>query len=101
MLTHTHQLLSKRATERYENCRYEVYPLADGHGRAGIFIFDLQMLEKNAFLHEVGVLSNNLSLYAVLGVERLLLRAVTWRHSTKRVFREPLRCVRKWNGFFG
>ena len=39
--TQTHQLLRERATERYENCCDEVYPLADGHGRAGIFIFDL------------------------------------------------------------
>ena len=37
----THQLLRERATERYKNCCDEVYPLADGHGRAGIFIFDL------------------------------------------------------------
>ena len=33
------------------------------------------------------------SRYAVLEAERLLSRAVTWRHSTKRVLSEPLGCV--------
>ena len=35
--TSTHSL---RAIERYENRSDEVYPPADGHGRAGILIFD-------------------------------------------------------------
>ena len=41
MSTHTHQLLRECATERYENCCDEGYPLADADGRGGIFIFDL------------------------------------------------------------
>ena len=36
--THTHQLLHERATERYENCCDERYPLTDSHGRAIILV---------------------------------------------------------------
>ena len=37
--THTLTPLRERTTERYENCCDKVYPLADGHGRTGIFIY--------------------------------------------------------------
>ncbi len=47
--TQTHQLLRERATERYENYCDEAYPLADGYGRARIFIFDLMLGEKTFF----------------------------------------------------
>ena len=74
--THTHQLLHERATERYEHCCDEVYPLADGHGRAGIFIFAIVIsVEKSDFLREVAP------------------HAIVWCHSTKRVLSEPLLCV--------
>ena len=43
------QLLREHATERYENCCDEGYPLRDANGRAGIFHFDLKMLKKTGF----------------------------------------------------
>ena len=42
--------MNEPSAERYNNCCDEMYPLADGHGRAWIFIFDILMLIKNVFL---------------------------------------------------
>ena len=83
---HTHTSISTDVM----TCR--AYSLVDGHGRDGIFIFDLQLYKYLNVDKQIGffarsgamyhVLSKNL--YAVLEAGRLLSRAITKRHSTKR-----------------
>ena len=69
--------------------KMEVYPLADG-------TFLSINVEKSVFCkkwHHVASFIEKPELFAVLEAERLLPLAVTWCHSTKHVFNEPLSCV--------